>query len=271
MKIFNLKSFIVWSFLFVFVVAGSENLFASSNEADLETEFLGRQRPFVYNPYRYRVRVTNNGTVRADDVTISIDMPITDTSPNQFIMGTVTDLDSRCQIISNKIECNIGRIKPGKRKAIRFNFEFPVSSKSLAMTATATTSTNESNLTDNSATKSPQFKYVQNVVSGGNYLISFCGGTNLTAFFECTLFPSSIQSLAATLNSNGTVSYTNYPNLTGSWYQPSSKKLVFDTYDGSNQLNVFEGYAVNANCFEGITTYPNSTNGFVAPTRICIQ
>ena len=243
----------------------------SSNQADLDVEFLGNNSPWVNTTYTYRVRVNNIGGAKARNVKVAIDLPLTNTSPQVYVLGTVSGLNNRCQLVSNKLECDLGNIKPGKRKNARFDFEFPYANMPLDFTATATTTSNDTNQANNLATKSPNVRYPQSLINGGDVTLSFCVGQNLVAYFSCTQVPSSTQSISANFASNGTATFPNNLNVTGSWYQASPNELNLTTTDGTNTLSVFNGYAVSANCFEGINTYPNSTSGYIAPTRICLQ
>ena len=244
---------------------------APPGQADLDVEFLGQNSPWVYSTYTYRVRVHNTGGRNANNVNVTVDFPLTNTSPQIFILGNLSGVDSRCQIISNKLECDLGRIRRGRSKTLRFEFEFPYADRSLDMTATASTTSSEQNQANNQAVKSPSVRYPQNLINSGDFTISFCAGQNLTSYFECTLFPTSTQSLSVNLDSNGTVSFPDNPYMTGSWYQLGTDQLVITTTNGTSAATEFKGYAVSANCFEGINTYPNSSSGYIAPSRICLQ
>jgi hypothetical protein len=262
------QNFVLLSVLVCLFLA-SGTIFANPVSPDLEVEFLGQNSPFVYSPYTYRVRVENIGGQRADDVNVVIDLPLTDTSPTQHILGNLTGVDSNCQIVANKLVCDLGNIKGGKRKTIRFNFEFPVSTKPLEMKATASNTSGDSNPANDEATKTPNFRYPNNLITSATILNSHCAGQNLTSYFECQLFPSSIQSHSVTLNSDNTISFSQ-PGYSGSWYQPSSKQLYFSYSDGTNIVAEFNGFAVSSTCFEGLTTFPQNLN-YVSPYKVCVQ
>lgn len=242
---------------------------AAVAEADLAVDFRGQNSPFVYSPYTYSVRVDNFGRRNADNVTVTIDLPLTDTSPSQHILGNLSGIDSSCQSVSKKLVCNLGSIRKNKGKTVSFDFEFPVSTKNLELKATAATSSNESNTANNVITKTPNFRYVSNSFSSAVILNSHCTGQNLTAYFECALFPSSIQSHSVTLESNGTITF-GQPGYSGSWYQPNPNELHFEYTDGTNTVLEFNGYATSASCFEGLSTFPNNTS-WVSPYKVCIQ
>lgn len=262
------QNYVLLSVLVCLILA-TGTVFANSVSPDLQVDFRGQNSPFVYSPYTYRIRVENIGGDKANDVNVVIDLPLTDTSPTQHILGNLTGVDSKCQVVSNKLECDLGNIKAGKRKTIRFNFEFPVSTKTLEMKATASTNSNDSNPANDEATKTPNFRYPDNVITSATILNSHCNGQNLTSYFECQLFPSSIQSHSVTLNSNNTISFSQ-PGYSGTWYQPSSKQLYFSYSDGTNTVAEFNGNATSSTCFEGLTTFPQNLNN-VSPYKVCIQ
>lgn len=243
---------------------------AAPAPADLQVEMLGPNNSTVYTSYVYRARITNVGGTRAENVNVTIDLPLTDTSPNQYVLGRLTNVPGNCQFVNNKIECSLGRIKPGKRKNVRFTFLIPVSTKQLDITASATADV-DSNPNNNADTKVLNPKYPNLIISGTVDVINqHCTGANLTSFYECVLSPSSVTDHPTTLNSNGTISFA-VPGYTGSWNQPSSKELSF-TYTSPTNVVVleFHGYAVSANCFEGLSTFPPRPQ-YVSPYSVCIQ
>lgn len=260
------QNYVLLSVLVCLILA-TGTVFGSSNSPDLSVDFRGQNSPFVYSPYTYRVRVDNIGTAKAFNVNLVVDLPLTDTSPSQDILGKLSGVDSKCQVVSNRLECDLRNIKPGKGKTVRFNFEFPVSTKTLEMKATASTA-NDSNPANNEDTKTPNFRYPNNVISSGTILNSHCTGQNLTSYFECELFPSSLSSHSVILEGNGMITFTQ-PGYSGTWYQPTSKQLHFEYSDGTNTVAEFNGFATSATCFEGLTTFPNSN--YVSPYKVCIQ
>lgn len=261
------QNYVLLSVLVCLILA-TGTVSGSSNSHDLSVEFNGQNSPFVYSPYTYQVKVENIGRQNADDVKVVIDLPLTDTSPGQFILGNLSGIDSSCQIVSNKLECDLGKIRKRKSKTISFDFEFPVSTKTLEMKATASTTSGDSNPLNDEATKTPNFRYPDNIISSATILNSHCTGQNLTSYFECELFPSSLSSHSVTLEGNGTITFTQ-PGYSGTWYQPTSKQLHFEYSDGTNTVATFDGYATSATCFEGLTTFPNSN--YVSPYKVCIQ
>lgn len=265
------RKILVLSLAVIFVAIGAGNVTAYGSTADLNVELRGQNNPYVYSPYQYRVKVRNNGTVNAQNVKVTVDFTLTDTSPTQHILGRLTYTDSRCQEVNNKLECDIGRVKAGKGKNVKFTFVFPVSTKTIEMTASATTDTPESSTSNNADTKTPNFRYISNSITSADVINYHCTGQNLTAFYECGLFPTSTTSHPTRLESNGTITF-QVPGYSGSWYQPTAKELHFN-YVATNSNTVvaeFKGYAISPTCFEGLTTFPTNSN-YVSPYRVCIQ
>lgn len=263
------KKLSVLSMVLMLLAIGVGNVFANNSTADLAVELRGRNNPFVYSPYQYRVKVRNNGTVNAENVKVVVDFTLTDTSPTKHILGRLTFTDSRCQEVDNKLECDIGRVKAGKRKNVKFDFVFPVSTKTLEFNASATTDTPESTTGNNSATKTPNFRYLSNSITSGDVINYHCTGQGLTSFYECVLTPTSTSSHPTRLEPNGTVTF-NVPGFTGAWDQPTPEQLHFTYSANNNVVAEFNGYAVSPTCFEGLTNFfPN--NGYVSPYKVCIQ
>ncbi|MEZ5427997.1 MAG: CARDB domain-containing protein [Pyrinomonadaceae bacterium] len=234
---------------------------------DLQVELQGPASAFVRSPYIYTVTVRNVGNANASDVALTVDLPLTDTSPTSHILGTLSGIDSGCQVVSNRLECSLGRIRKNRSASLTFNFAFPVSTKTLTITAAASTP-GETNTSDNTDSVAPNLSYPSNILTSATVLNSHCTGQNLTSYFECELFPSSLSQHTATLNSGGTVDL-GVQGYTGNWYQPTPWQLHFTYSDGTNTVAEFNGFAVSSTCFEGLTTFPNSN--YVSPYKVCVQ
>lgn len=262
------RKLLVWSLAFMFFALGVTETSANNATTDLEVEIRGRSNPFVYSPYQYRVKTRNITGTDAQNVKVVVEFPLTETSPTTHILGRMTFTDSRCQLVANKLECSIGKVKANKTKTVKFNFVFPVSTKTLELKASAMTDTPEITTNNNSDTKTPNFRYLSNSITSADVINYHCTGQNLTSFYECVLSPSSTTSHPTRLESNGTITF-NVQGFTGSWYQPTAKQLSF-TYSANNAVVAeFNGYAVSATCFEGLTTFPNSN--YVSPYKVCVQ
>lgn len=237
----------------------------------------GSATPLVESPYQYTTRVKNIGNQPASNVTITVEFPLTNTSPTQHILGKLTSYSASagtCGIVARKLVCNVGNIGNNQTRSVTFTFEFQVATNAPVFKTTATTtSTNEQNPNNNTRQFAPALNYPNNVVTGGNYLVSSCTGTNLTSYYECELYPSSIQTgLSLDLLFGGILEVTGYPTYTGFWDQLTlpNKSLHF-TIDGGSGTEVdFNGFAVSSTCFEGITTFPQNT-AYNSAYKVCAQ
>lgn len=63
------------------------------------------------------------------------------------------------------------------------------------------------------------------------------------------------------------MTFVNHPGYTGSWAQPTTEQLQYDILFQGNVVASFDGYGVGGDCFEGITTFPNSQ--YLSPHEVC--
>lgn len=274
-----LKNIFALSFLFIVTAFGATAAIAAPPAPNLEVmTWQGNATPLVESPYQYTSRVQNIGNRTANGVIMTIEFPLTNTSPTRHILGKLTGVQTpqgTCSVVSNKIVCNFGNIGANQSRQVSFTFEFQVATTVPTITSSVTTtSTNEVNPTNNLRSFTPAIAYPDNVVGQGTFLVSSCTGTNLTSFYECELFPSSIQSvLSLEFNLGGTLGVTGYPTYTGFWDQnslPLNKTLHF-TIDGGTGTEVeFNGFASSGACFKGITTFPQNPN-YNSAYRVCRQ
>lgn len=237
----------------------------------------GNSSPLVESPYQYTSRVKNIGNQTATGVTMTVEFPLTNTSPTRYILGKLTGIQASggtCSVVSNKIVCNFGNISQNQTKYVRFNFEFQVSTTAPSFVSTvSTTSGNEVNPGNNMRPFSPTLTYPDNVVSSGTFLVSSCSGRGLTSYYECEMSPGSVQTgLSLDFNLGGTLTVTGYSNYFGFWDQNTlqNKSLHF-TIDGGTGTEVeFNGFATSGACFEGIANFPQSTT-YNAAYRVCRQ
>lgn len=231
--------------------------------------FSGPNSAKVNTPYQYSVKVRNMGNANAGGVKVKIDLPLTNTSPTQYILGKVTGLQTGCSIVARKIECNLGNIQPSVQRIVTFTFEYPVATKPLAMSANASTTTQgEINSNNNTDSRTQPVGYFTNQLVSADVLVSLCTGTNLTSHFECELFPSSIQTFTMRLEAGGTITLP-YPGYTGTWSQNSASELAFTITDGSDGAS-FSGFASGSACFEGITNFI-PVSSYSSPYKVCVQ
>lgn len=238
--------------------------------ADIRVQLQGPSTAAVYSPYIYTANVRNIGNQRADNVRLTIDLPLTDTSPQRYILGTIAGYDTtKCSITAIKLQCTLGRLNNNQQTNISFNFTMPISTKALSIKATGSTTSNEPNQSNNSQTVTPTLSHPTVEITSANVLNSHCTGTGLTSYFECELFPSSISHFPSTLNADRTITVSE-PGWTGTWHQPTVQQLTFTYTDGMGSEATFNGFARSSTCFEGITTFlPNL--GYSSPYRVCIQ
>lgn len=243
---------------------------AAPQKADVSVQMQGPSTTPISTATTYTSVVKNNGPSTATNIQLVIDFPLTNTSPQVLILGNVAISSTGCQITNNKMVCAIGSLKKNKTRTITYQYTAPVSTKTLAMTGTVTSSPTDPNLANNRSVFIPNFTYPVRTFASANMLNSHCAGTNLTSYFECLAFPSSISSHETTLNADGSITFSE-PGYSGSWSQPSSRQLYFEYFDVSGKIAEFSGFAINgANCFDGLTKFFPS-NGYVAPYHVCIQ
>jgi uncharacterized repeat protein (TIGR01451 family) len=217
----------------------------------------------------YGVSVKNNGNQNANSVSLSIALPPTSTSPTVYVLGDLGTTSASCSRSGTTLTCSLGTIKRGKTTSVSFAFTAPYSADSLDFTATASTS-GETNPADNTASTSANLSYYANTVATGVSIdVDHCTGTNLSAFYECELFPSSISTHQMVFESDSSVSIPGYPDYSGSWSHPGgdSSRLVFQYTELGTPVADFEGRGVSGGCYEGLTTFPSSS--WVSPYQFC--
>lgn len=252
--------------------AGRGNGGGGGGGADIETTLSMPASSDVYVDDSYSVTVANVGSGNADGVQLTIQLPETNTSPTVHTMGEVSNIDSRCSLSGTQLDCSLGRIRKGRSATVSFDMYLPQSAGSLDFSATATTTSSESATGNNSDSGSAVVIY-EDIPLSGQYFVtnSHCTGQGLEAFYECTLYPSSISGHTVTYEADGTISFTQ-AGYTGAWGQTADDQLWFEYYDGTGNLVAdFEGNGVDASavCFEGLTVFPNSA--WVAPYEVCLQ
>lgn len=278
MKNYLTQSITARLFMFVLFAVGAGTVFAAPPAPNLEVmTWQGNTTPLVESPYQFTSRVKNIGNQTASGVTMTVEFPLTNTSPTRYILGKLTGIQASggtCSVVSNKIVCNFGNIGQNQVKYVRFTFEFQVATIVPTITSTvSSTSGNENNPANNSRSFTPVPRYPDNIISSGTYVVTTCTGTNLTSFYECELFPSSQQSFEMDLNLGGTITIPQAPGYTGLWDQtgqPTNKTLHFTIDGGTGTEAIFNGFATSGVCFEGITTFPQNSN-YNSAYRVCEQ
>jgi uncharacterized repeat protein (TIGR01451 family) len=271
-KQFKLCSIVV-SFLAIFLAAGAIGASAlTSQPPNIRVLLTGPSSAQVGSPYVYTVNVKNIGGSTANGVKVIVDFPETNTSPQKYILGTLSGIDSRCQVVSRKLNCQLGNLThsgPNQTAQFTFNLALPVSTRTLQIKATgSSTSSNEADPLNNVATITPTPAYASNQLTSATVLVSMCTGQGLSSFFECELFSGSQQHITLSLNADYSVTYSG--QTVGSWDQfVSPQKLHMLLYDGGSTAE-FNGFATNNTCFEGLTTF-TPASPYVAPYKVCVQ
>ena len=238
--------------------------------ADLETTLTAPSGTYVYEDGRYTVTVANNGNRNAQNVDLVIEMPVTNTTTVQ-IMGTLGAIHRTCVRVGTTLECDLRRIKKGRSKTVFFEIALPQNSEDLSVYAEASTTSTEDNASDDADTL---------IASLLNDTVSFsapfdvhnehCTGVDLTSYFECTLYPSSITSHDTTLNADGSISFVGAPpGYTGTWSSTGSDELSFTYFYNGSPVADFEGFGVDGDCWEGVTVF--TPGPYVSPYRVCVQ
>lgn len=259
------------SFLSAVLVLGAGTALAAP-APDLRVQpWQGPASPMVNSPYQYTVTVRNTGNRLAEGVKVVVDLPLTNTSPTKYILGKISGLDpQKCQVISNKLQCNLNSLSANQSKDFTFNFEFPVSTRTLSFTAVASTTTAGDPLGNNTLSHTPNVTYGTRQITGPvNALISRCTGQNLSSYYECEVSPGSVTTLMFALNADQSISYSSYGTI-GYWDQFTSTQQLHMQLIGGSSVAEFNGFSTGGNCFEGLTTFdPGSP--YVSPYKVCIQ
>ncbi len=263
---------VVGCLLMVFFAFSAAKISAAPSPPNLRVLLTGPVSAQVGSPYLYTVNVRNIGGSTASNVSVIVDLPETNTSPQKYVLGTLSGIDSRCQLVARKLNCQLGSITRSgttQTKIFTFNLALPVTTQTVEIKATASTTTpNETNALNNVASFFPTPAYATNQLTSANVLITSCTGRGLTSFFECELFPSSQQSNLFSLNSDMTVTYNG--DFVGNWDQfASNQQLHLSLSDGSSGAD-FNGFATTNTCFEGITTF-TPTSVYNSAYKVCVQ
>jgi hypothetical protein len=254
--------------------------------ADLRiTSFGQTAQTFVDDFQQFSVTVANLGSSDANPTTLTVSLLQTQTSPQTFLLGSLQSVPSGCSLSGRTLTCALGRIRhngpqSGRQRTVTFGYKIPVTTQALVLTASAAgTGEPAANATDNTATLSAAVNYRSIAIVPGTKTALHCTGTTLTAYFECTKFPSSIASHQADYQPGGTISFSAAPTYSGTWSQADPTRLHVEYNNGSYVEAIFDGRGADASCFEGITRFyedpnPNDTippvlSSYVAPYRIC--
>lgn len=241
----------------------------AASAPDLVTTVTAPSSTYVYASAQWQVKVQNSGTRDASSVTVNIQLPETNTSPQVYVMGTVGSMSSSCSRTGTDLNCNLGTIRKGKSSTVSFYITLPESAGTLDFVATAATTTAESNTANNAASATASLlNYAPSFTGDTAVNNRHCTGTGLESFFECELFPSSISEHAAVFHDDvdQSISFPDYPDYWGTW-DVAGTELVFVIESAAGIEAEFVGYGVSSNCWEGLTTFPSSS--YVSPYEVC--
>ncbi|MFT4625080.1 MAG: hypothetical protein ACI8PZ_003746 [Myxococcota bacterium] len=240
---------------------------ALAGAPDLVTTIDAPVGEYVYATSRYTVEVDNVGNKHAYDVSLTIDLPLTTTSPTVYVMGVVGSMSGSCSQVGVQLECDLGRIRRGQSAEIFFDIELPHSTDPIVIDASASTA-GESNPADNDDSVTAALLNDAIVWSKPSaQTIEHCTGTDLSSFYECELSPSSITWHPHTLNAD--YSITLGGGFTGTWWSDSADHLAFEYTDGPDTVVEFEGYGVSPDCWEGAAIFPGSA--YMSMYKVCID
>jgi uncharacterized repeat protein (TIGR01451 family) len=240
--------------------------------SDLTTTILPpAPTKYVYESGTYTVRVNNIGNQTAQNVTVTIDLPETNTSPTVHIMGILGTKSATCTTVGTQLRCTLGSIQRNKNKTVFFNIAFPENEGALVIDATSATTSVENSTANNGASHTAALlNYAVPVTAPQAMLNTHCTGTDLTSFYECVVSPGSTMNHEIVLLPGGGIDFPGQtPGVyTGAWSQNSSQELSFMYFEFGTPIMSFQGYGVDGGCFEGITQFfPSSP--YVAPYEVC--
>lgn len=237
--------------------------------SDVSVSVLPPAGAIVYETDTVVVNVPNTGNKSATAVVLTIDLPVTNTSPTSYVMGTLGAKDARCVTSGNDLVCTLGTINKGVTASVWFDIALPYSSAPISIKGTVTTTAKQNSVLNDSDTEVVPLGHPDLVIAGGETAnIDHCTGTALTSFFECECFPTSISSHTHVFNADGSLTVPEEPLATGWWSQPTDGTLEFAYEMYGAEVAFFSGVAVDGACFEGVTTFPDST--WVSPYSVCI-
>lgn len=216
----------------------------------------------------YAFTVTNLDS-NSGNVTLTVGLPRTNTSPTVHVLGDLGALPTGCTRSSTTVTCTMTGIKRNKSKTTYLTLAVPWSADDITFTATASTS-GETNTGNNSSSAVADVTYYANSIADGSLAtIEHCTGTDLLSFFECELYPSSISSHEHIFEAGGIISIPGYPDYSGAWSHPGgdTSQLVFNYTELGTEVLTFAGDGVEGGCYDGMATFPGST--YNSPYHIC--
>ncbi len=241
-------------------------------KCDLSTTITPPVGTHVYESGHYDVKVSNLGAATATGNVVTITLPATNTSPTVYLMGHLGAMSAGCTASGLTVTCTLASIKKGKSITVGFDLELAAASVPLSIVANATSAVADANALNNKATHVANLLDYVVIDFTGAGLVSndHCTGTDLTSFYECELFPSSITTHDVTLNADHTITFGVGvgPEYTGTWWSDGSTHLGFSYLEYGIQTASFSGYGVNGSCWEGETIFDGSE--YNSQYQVCV-
>lgn len=242
---------------------------AGAPKADLISSIDAPAGLYVYESGEYTVTVTNIGKRTASGVTLTIQLPETNTSPTVHVMGILGATSSSCSLSGTVLNCSLGSIAKDLSQAVTFEIALPESVDPLVIDAHAATSSSESSTSNNDDSYTASLlNYDVSFAPPTSLHIRHCTGTSLASFYECSLYPSSISSHDIVLNADNSLTFVGAgTEYSGVWSSDADDHLSLTYLYLGSVVAEFEGYGVDASCWEGLTTFPGSS--WVSPYEVC--
>ena len=255
-------------------LAFSTSAQAAAELATTVTQPAGNE-VYVEGTWQFRVANTGNRDT-SGNIILTIQLPVTHTSPTVHVMGDLGDLGG-CSQSGTQLSCNLGKIRKNRSAYAYVDIALPWSASALVVSASVPTQSGESVTSNNSDSETASLLYVDTPITGPVDMDNqHCTGTGLTAWFECSLYPSSISSHPVTFVDDGTIDFSllgpEASGYSGEWGQDSDDQLWF-TYSYAGEVVMeFEGNGVDGACFEGLTRFfdsPGVYSPYVSPYLVC--
>ncbi|MCA9544284.1 MAG: hypothetical protein KC613_07825 [Myxococcales bacterium] len=240
--------------------------------ADIAVDFTPPATIQVGATDTFQVAVTNQGTRRADNVEVHIGLPATMTSPQVHVRGDLGAFSPACWLSGDTtLSCDLGRLNKGASATVAFDLALPAAVGPTEFQVEARTTSRESDVNNNALSEAVTLTYVNTPIAAGTpALVRHCTGQNLTSFYECTLYPSSISSHDIVFQAGNAITFPNAPgNYTGWWSQPAPDRLSYTYYEDGAPVVAYQGYGVGGGCFEGVALFIGGP--WVAGYEVCLQ
>lgn len=247
---------------------------AALPSSKLVTTFAGPVPTPVNGVSQVSVQVVNNGT-RNTTVpwTLTVQLPKTNTSPQVFTMGTLGSLPAGCVGSGTKFTCTYNQALPrfGGSLTVPFTMTMPYSVSPLTFTASANAQNNDE-LTLNTASVNALQTFVTPAAPPAPATLTSCTGSNLTSFYECTLFSGATRQLSIVMTATGSLEYYSptgalIASAGGTW-SVSGSQLTLNITSNGQPAATFVGQGTTPSCWEGKATFiPTST--YMAMYKVC--